>query len=193
MFAIQILAIDLLAEIMPLTCLTFDPPSDGIMKREPRNLEEHILNRLTSIQVILLGLLIGVLAFANFALFMVRQGTTFTVEISDPVLYARATTLTYLTIAFCQFVNILSHRFERTSIFNRNFFSNPILLGSIAGSIVLILLVVHTPVVRDFLRFAPPSPKDWLYVLGAAGVYLLVFETLKFFRRIRQPDYEKMG
>jgi len=29
--AIQILAIDLLAEIMPLTALTFDPPGDNIM------------------------------------------------------------------------------------------------------------------------------------------------------------------
>lgn len=183
--AIQILAIDLLAEIMPLTCLTFDPPSEGIMKREPRNLEEHILNRLTSIQVILLGLLIGVLAFANFALFMVRQGTTFTVEISDPVLYARATTLTYLTIAFCQFVNILSHRSEQRSVFSSNFFSNRILLGSIAGSVVLILLVIHLPVVKDFLRFAPPSHIDWLYVLGAAAVYLIVFEVLKIFKRMK--------
>lgn len=33
--AIQILAIDLLAEVLPLTCLTFDPPDEGIMKMPP--------------------------------------------------------------------------------------------------------------------------------------------------------------
>jgi Ca2+-transporting ATPase len=183
--AIQILAIDLLAEIMPLTFLTFDQPDKGIMEVPPRDLKEHILNRVTTLQVTFLGLLIGALAFANYALFMARAGTTFTLSSSDPVLYARATTITYLTIAFCQYVNILSHRFEGTSLFNRNFFSNRILLGSIAGSIGLILVVVYTPVVRDFLRFAPVSSADWVYVLGASAIYLLAFEAMKFFKRMR--------
>jgi len=187
-FAIQILAIDLLAEIMPLTCLTFDPAFEGIMKRPPRDLKEHILGRITSLEVIFLGLLIGTLAFANYALFMSRQGTVFTMDSVDPLLYARATTITYLTIAFCQFVNILSHRFERLSVFNSNFFSNRILLGSIGGSILLILVVVHTPGVRDFLRFAPLAWIDWLYVLGAAALYLFVFEALKLFRRTGGAD-----
>ena len=170
---------------MPLTFLTFDPPSKGIMKARPRNLGEHILNRITSVEVIFFGLLIGTLAFANYVLFMLRQGTIFTLQAADPLLYARATTITYLTIAFCQFVNILSHRFERTSLFNRNFFSNKILLGSIAGSIGLILVVVYVPLVGKFLRFAPVEPVDWLYVLCAAAVYLLAFEMMKFFRKMR--------
>lgn len=191
--AIQILAIDLLAEIMPLTFLTFDPPSEGVMKSPPRNLGEHILNRMTSIQVISLGLLIGVLAFANYVLFMSREGTTFTLNNVDPLLYSRATTITYVTIAFCQYVNILSHRFEFCSLFNWNFFSNRILLGSILLSVVLILVVVYTPVVRDFLRFAPVSPVDWMYVVGAAAVYLLAFETMKLFKRIRQPETQRAG
>ena len=60
--------------------------------------------------------------------------------------------------------------------------SNKILLGSIAGSIGLILIVVYIPVVRDFLRFAPISIADWLYVIGAAGIFILTFETIKIFR-----------
>lgn len=189
--AIQILAIDLLAEIMPLTCLTFDPGFEGIMKRPPRDLKEHILNRITSMEVIGLGLLIGVLAFSNYALFMNRHGITFTIGSADTLLYARATTITYLTIAFCQFANILSHRFERTSIFRGDFFSNPLLLLSIGGSIILILIVVHTPGVRDFLRFAPISLIDWTHVLGAAALYLAAFELLKMFRRLRKPLTDK--
>jgi Ca2+-transporting ATPase len=184
--AIQILAIDLLAEIMPLTCLTFDPPSEGVMKAPPRNLGDHILNKSTSLQVIFFGLLIGALAFANYALFMVRQGLTFTIDSADPLLYARATTITYLTIAFCQYVNILSHRFEYLSVFNRSFFSNRILLGSIACSIGIIIIVVYTPVIRDFLRFGPLMPLDWIYVLGGAALYLFVFEAMKVFKRMRR-------
>lgn len=184
--AIQILAIDLLAEIMPLTCLTFDPPSEGVMKAPPRNLGEHILNKITSLQVIFLGLLIGALAFANYALFMLREGTVFTIGNADPLLYARATTITYLTIAFCQYINILSHRFEYTSVFNRNFFSNKILLGSIAFSIALILIVVYSPIIRDFLQFGPLMLSDWIFVLGGAALYLFTFEVMKLIKRMRR-------
>lgn len=190
--AIQILAIDLLAEIMPLTFLTYDPPPDDVMKTAPRDPNDHILNRGSSLEVILLGILIGALAFANYALFMVRHGVTFTVleetgniDPSLAVLYAQAATVTYLTIGFCQFANILSRRYEKKSIFNRNFFSNRILLLSILGSIGLILLAIYLPWVSNFLRFHPPGLEDWTYVLGAAGVFLVVFEALKLFKRLR--------
>jgi Ca2+-transporting ATPase len=183
--AIQILAIDLLAEIMPLTFLTYDPPPPDAMKRPPRNMGEHIVNLQSAAEVIFLGLLIGGLSFANFALFMHRHGVTFTLESVDPLLYARATTVTYITIAFCQFANILSRRDDIRSILNRNFFSNRILLGSILGSIALIAIATHVPHIRDFLHFAPPSPGDWLYVLGATGVFLLVFEVMKVIKRLR--------
>ena len=188
--AIQILAIDLLAEIMPLTFLSYDPPPDDVMKNPPRDVGDHIVNLWTSLEVIFLGLVIGGLSFANYALFMSRSGTTFTVEAADPILYARATTVAYLTIAFCQFSNILSRRYEYGSIVNRNFFSNRILLFSILGSIALMLVAVYTPLVRRFLQFDPPGFVDWIYVVGAGGVYLLIFEVMKVFKRLRRRTVE---
>ena len=183
--AIQILAIDLLAEIMPLTFLTFDPPSPRIMQLPPRSVDAHIMNRSTSAEVIFLGLLIGALSFVNFALFMFREGITLTVDNADALLYARGTTIAYLTIAFCQFANILSRRYEFTSFFNRNIRENRILLGSIVGSVILICIAIYGPYISDFLRFARPSAVDWLYVLGAAVVYLFAFEIMKLFKRLR--------
>ncbi len=52
-------------------------------------------------------------------------------------------------------------------------------------SVVLILLAIYLPGVREFLRFHPPVLSDWGYVLGAAGVYLVAFEILKIFKRAR--------
>lgn len=184
--AIQILAIDLLAEIMPLTFLTYDPPPEDVMKQPPRNLGDHIVNRWTTLEVIFLGLMIGGLSFLNYALFMSRSGITFTVDAADPILYARATTIAYLTIAFCQFANILSRRYEYNSVLNRNFFSNRILLMSIAGSILLMLIVIYTPFLRNFLQFDPPALVDWLYVIGSGAAYLVIFEIMKVFKRLRR-------
>jgi Ca2+-transporting ATPase len=160
------------------------------MNTPPRDLKEHIMNRLTASEVILLGSFIGGLAFVNFGLYMLREGVIFTVDSADPVMYARATTITYLTIAYCQFANILSHRYEYTSLFSRTFWTNRLLLASILVSIGLMFLAVYGPHIRNFLRFAALSLTDWLYVLGAAGAYLIVFELLKAFKRSKGGKIE---
>lgn len=191
MMAIQILAIDLLAEVMPLTCLTFDPPAPGIMNSPPRDQTDHIMNTRTSPEILLLGALIGGLAFANYALGMFRSvdvAFSAAVEQPFPPAYLKATTLAFLTIAFCQYVNIMSRRYPRTSIFNRNFFGNRILLWSIAASIGLTLIAVYTPFISDFLYFRGPGPVDWLFVIGAALVYLGMFEVMKLLKRARHGN-----
>ncbi|MBN2566421.1 MAG: HAD-IC family P-type ATPase, partial [Candidatus Eisenbacteria bacterium] len=186
--AIQILAIDLLAEIMPLTALTFDPPGEGTMTSPPRDLNAHIMNRSASTEVAFLGGLIGTLSFINFALFMWRSGVTFTVDHTDTLLYARATTISYLTIAYCQFFNVLSRRFERETVFTRNFWTNKTLLWSIVVSIGMTTLAVYGPFIHRVLSFAHLSLLDWAYVVGAGLTYLLAFEIMKVFKRARYRE-----
>ncbi len=182
--AIQILAIDLLAEVMPLTFLTFDPPTEGIMQEPPRDLSAHIMNLSSSLEVVLLGTLIGILAFVNFGLFMSRTGITISTDAMGTINFAKATTLTYLTVAYCQFVNIFSRRYELDTIFSRNFFSNRILVGSVLFSIFMVYIGTNVPFIRSFLYFAPPSIKDFMYVLGAGAIFLGTFEALKAMKRM---------
>ena len=181
----QILAIDLLAEIGPLTMLTFDPPDKDLMTRRPRKPEEHMLSIWGGTEITLLGILIGGLAFLNFALFMSREGITLTVDSVNTMDYFKATVLSYATIVFCQFFNIFQRRSERISFFNRNFFTNRLLLASTAVSIGLVLLAIYGPYISNFLSFGPIAVTDWLFILGAAVCYLVVFEVLKSFKRIR--------
>lgn len=184
--AIQILAIDLLAEVMPLTFLTYDPPSKSVMQDLPRSMNDHIMNPKSSLEILMLGMLIGVLSFANFAFTGIREGITFMsgISLENPV-YMRAMTLAYLTIAFCQYANVLSRRFRYSSVFNRNIFTNRILLWSIFGSIALTLTVIYSPA-GGFLSFGKPTPLDWLCIAGSTAVYLFVFEMMKVGRRIRR-------
>lgn len=181
--AIQILAIDLLAEVMPLTFLTYDPPSRSIMQELPRSMEDHIMNRESSMEVLFLGMLIGALSFGNFAFTGIREGITFLsgTSLENPV-YGRAMTMAYLTIAFCQYANVLSRRFRYSSFFNRNLFTNRILLWSILGSIALTLAVIYSPAGR-FLSFGKPVLQDWLCIACSTSIYLFSFEMLKAGRR----------
>jgi len=71
---------------------------------------------------------------------------------------------------------------------SRNLFSNRILLLSILGSILLMLIAIYTPIVRRFLQFDPPGIVDWIYVVGAGFVYLVCFEIMKAFKRLRRKE-----
>jgi Ca2+-transporting ATPase len=177
--AIQILSIDLIAEILPLTALTFDPASEHLMKTPPRKQEDHIVNKHSFSEIMFLALLMGGLAFTNFYLFIngqseaVREGTQ---------LYARGTTISFLTIAFSQWVNIMSRRYEYRSIFNRNFFSNTKMLYSILISIAMVFIVIYSPI-NSFLGFAGVTLADWGRIVIAGGIFLLGHEGIKFFKR----------
>ncbi len=186
--AIQILAVDLLAEIMPLTFLCFDPPGPEVMQEPPRSRHEHILDITSGAEVILLGSLIGALAAGNYFLYMARHGLGVLTQdavatMPQKLSYMRASTMTWLTIGFCQWVNILSRRYRYTSIFHPNILTNKILLGSVFFSLGTVLIGVYVPGVSSFLQFAAIGPTDWLYVLAAAGVFLAAWEFLKFFKR----------
>lgn len=179
---IQILAIDLLAEILPLTALTFDPGSRDLMTSPPRSQKEHILNRYTMAEILFLGFLMGALGFANFVVFMGRTGAELT---PTHDLYPRATTLSYATIVFCQFVNILSRRYTYDSFFNNNFWSNKKILWSIGISIGLTLIAIYAPFVNSFLGFAPLKIGDWVSVFTAAAFFLLAHEIMKALKGYR--------
>jgi Ca2+-transporting ATPase len=180
---IQILAIDLLAEILPLTALTFDPGSKDLMTSPPRRQEEHILNRNIMFEVLFLGFLMGTLAFVNFVVFMGRTGTELTMT---HVLYPRATTLSYATIVFCQLANIMSRRYNYDSFFSRNLWSNKAMLWSMVVSIGLTLTVIYVPFINRLLGFGPLTISDWVFVLAAAVMFLLAHEIIKAAKRSRR-------
>ncbi len=179
---IQILAIDLLAEILPLTALTFDPSSKDLMTSPPRRQEEHILNKNIMFEVLFLGFLMGALAFVNFVVFMGRTGAELTMT---HVLYPRATTLSYATIVFCQLTNIMSRRYKYDSLFNGNFWSSKAILWSMVISIGLTLAVIYVPFISRLLGFAPLTISDWVFVLAAAAIFLLAHEIIKATKRSR--------
>jgi Ca2+-transporting ATPase len=144
-----------------------------------------MLNWLSGVEITFMGTVIGTLAFLNFYLFMQRNSISLTVNDVGTMYYLKATALSYCTIVFCQYVNILQRREERVSIFNKNFFSNKLLLISILLTIGLVGIIIYVPYINDFLAFGPLNITDWAFVIGSSLVYLLVFEGLKFFKRMK--------
>jgi P-type Ca2+ transporter type 2C len=171
----QILAIDLVAELLPIAALGWDKADHELMKEEPRNPHDHILNGEAIKDLLICGLIIGGLAFANYIFFAARYGVDLHEFESGSNFHMRATTLTYLTIVLCQFVNILQRRSVH-GIFTRYQLHNKQLWMAFGASILFVLNIIYNPAIAPYFRSGPLTYTDWLYALGAAGLFLAIRE-----------------
>ncbi len=172
--AVQILAIDLVGEMLPLTAITFDPPEETLMEKPPRNLKDHIINRRSYLNLIFYGFWMGAAGFFSF--FMVYKFGSGTVESGRAAAYTG--------IIFCQFMNILSRRTERT-IFTRHLFSNLYLWGSFVISLVAISLLIYIPSISIWFGFDSLATSDLIYPVIGAAAFLLLHELGKAFNFLR--------
>jgi Ca2+-transporting ATPase len=172
--AVQILAIDVVAELFPITALGWDPAQRELMHDKPRNLRDHIINRKSVIEFISFGILSAGLAYANFAFFAYRSGLSLTNLADHHALYASATILTYLTIVLCQFVNLFLVRTDdHEPFFTSYIWSNPRLLIAFGLSFLAILAIIYVPAIQPYFGSGPLSGLDWITAGVCALAYLI--------------------
>ncbi|MEE4300456.1 MAG: cation-transporting P-type ATPase [Pseudomonadales bacterium] len=165
--AVQILSIDLIGEMLPLMALTFDPPEAELMKRPPRRLGSRIVDRRRLVELVCLGMLMGLGGY--FAFFMVLQTGG-----STPSAQAAA----FLGIVLIQFMNILSRR-TGGSVFGRHLLSNGPLLASLLLSFAIVALITSVPAIGSWFGFEALRLQDWLWPVVAALAFLTCFELMK--------------
>jgi Ca2+-transporting ATPase len=176
----EILAIDMIAELFPIAALGWDQADGELMGDKPRDPHDHILNRYSITDLLWCGILIGGFAFANFMLFFSRNGVEAAhVNVANPSLYAKATTLTYLTIVLCQLLNILQRR-SRRGLFTRYQLHNRALAVAMAASLFCVLNIIYNPLINTYFGAGPLSAIDWLYALGAAVLFVLIREVQRY-------------
>jgi Ca2+-transporting ATPase len=171
---VQILSVDMLAEIMPLAALTFDAGEEGLMKEYPRNLKEHVLNWKSLQGLIFYGFWIGAMAFFSFVMVHKVEGGS----------VASGRAAAYLGIVFGQFMNILSARTEK-SFFNRYLFTNPQLWASFAISLGLISIIIYVRSVSAWFGFEAVSLHHLIYPAMSALLILVLHEGRKLLKKFQ--------
>jgi P-type Ca2+ transporter type 2C len=169
--AIQILAIDVVAQIFPVTALGWDPPLTRLMHEHPRDLHDHILNRRSAFEFISYGAVASILAYTNFLFYFLRHHISPEHLATTAEPYLQATILTYVTLVLCQFVSLLIVRSPGQPLFGRYLWSNKKLLAAFAISFFCILNIVYNPVVQPYFSSGPLGFQDWLTAFGFAALY----------------------
>ncbi len=172
----QILAIDLLGELLPIAALGRDPEEGSVMKHAPRDPKSHIVGLRSIGNLMYAGSIIGVLAIGNYLLFFQREGSAPFAGPVDASLVAQATTMTYVTVLVCQFFNITQRRSER-GLFTRYIFSNPTYWLACVAGIAIMLAIVYVPWLQVAFRTGPLDATDWGFVLLAAVIFVAIREA----------------
>ncbi|HSX45221.1 MAG TPA: cation-transporting P-type ATPase [Candidatus Saccharimonadales bacterium] len=172
----EILAIDLIAELFPIAALGWDPADSEVMSDYPRDPHDHILNKRSILDLLWCGIIIGGFAFTNYLLFFRRHGVAAGSVVAGSQLHMKATALTYLTIVLCQLLNILQRR-STNGLFTRYQFHNKQLGFAFLASLTCVGFIIYNPVIAPYFGAGPLALVDWAYALGAAALFVLIREV----------------
>jgi Ca2+-transporting ATPase len=185
--ATQILWINLLTDAAPALAVGVDPVDPGVMKRAPRRRSDRVIDRDMWISFFIAGLTMAVATLT--VLDMELPGGFFEVATHD-MTFAR--TMAFTTLVFCQLFNVFNSRSDFGSAFS-NLFSNKLLWGAIAISVLLQIAVVYVPFLNTAFDTTPIELADWGVCIAMASLVLWVEEIKKFILRATGYADRKTG
>lgn len=169
----QILAIDLIGELLPISALGRDKPEHSLMHESTKAYKEPVFSRRATSGFIASGLLIAGLAFSNYVLFFDRHDLPASLAPDDSQLHLQAMTLTYLTLLLCQLANILIQRSDK-GLFTRYQLSNHLLWLAIGASLSITAVLMYVPFVGQFFMTTALGLHDVLWALLAAALFIAI-------------------
>ncbi|MGK2904790.1 MAG: cation-translocating P-type ATPase, partial [Desulfuromonadales bacterium] len=169
---IQILWINLVTDGIPAIALGFEEAEEDVMKRPPHNPKEGIFARGLGWQIILMGLIVGLVSVAAGYWFW-NGGTGSNAW----------QTMVFTMLTFCQMAYALCVRKQQQSLFTYSWLSNPMLLLAVSVTLLLQLIVIYVPFFNTVFRTTPLSWGELGVCVAGAGIIAAISELKKLFLR----------
>jgi Ca2+-transporting ATPase len=169
---LQILWINLVTDGLPALALAVEPAERDIMRRPPNDPAESLLGRGGLTRILLTGLMMGLVTLG--AGYWYWQGG-----------WASWQTLLFTVLTLSQMANVLAVRSARQSLFRVGLLTNRALLGAVALTLLLQLLVVYLPVMQELFGTVPLGGWDLCLALVLSAAVLWVDEAVKWLARGR--------
>ena len=176
LLATQILWINLITDSWPALAMGVDPPTDDVMARKPRRINERLIDGRMWSGVFQIGVVVAVVTLLTMDMFLPGG----LIEGSHDLATARTAGFTVLVLA--HLFNAFNARSETASAF-ANFFSNRWLLGALVLSLLLQVAVVNVGFLNLAFGTVPLSLNQWLQCAAMASGVLWYSELRKWVGR----------
>jgi len=163
----QLIVLEMLILLLPTLALSWDVQPEKL--RQPQISKHHLKEMLG------VNLLASIIVIANFLLFFVRHHLAISYMNPQTYLYAQATTLSMLTFALCQWINMLFLRAdEHKTVFSSFLFKNLQFYLMSLGSLIVLGFIIYTPKLETFFGTYSLGLSDWLLALAMVAIYGLL-------------------
>jgi Ca2+-transporting ATPase len=169
---LQILWLNLVTDGLPAMAFAVEPAEPGVMQRPPTPLGESLLGSDRGRRIVIRGAALTVLTLVPVYLLWDAGEDSWQ-------------TVLFSSIAFAELAGGFAMRSERVSLRRLGPFTNRALVGAVALTAVLQVVLVAVPFLRDLLGLEPLAAAEWLLVAGIALAYLVVVELDKALHRRR--------
>ncbi len=182
---VQILAIDLITDILPAIGLGNEPPESDIMQRPPRRRSERLVSFRTFLRSYgVIGPVEAALSFGSFFVVLYAGGWQWGEPVaSDAPLYGQAAGAFLATIIFSQIGNVMACRTNRQSALHYLTRLNHWIAIGIIVEICFILAIIYTPQLHRLFSTEALSPQIWGLILLAPLVIFTIEELRKWLVR----------
>jgi len=163
---LQILWLNLVTDGLPAMALALEPPERGVMRRPPTPLGESLLGTDRGRRILVRGAALTVIVLVPAYLLWNAGDDAWQ-------------TVLFTSIAFAELAGGFAMRSEGVSLRRLGVLTNRTLVGAVALTVALQVLLVVVPVARDVLGLQPLTAAHWLLVSGVALAYLAFLELDK--------------
>lgn len=154
---LQILWINMTTAVLLGLPLAFEPIERGIMRRQPRRLDQPVLDAHLIRRIVLVSLLLLAGAFGLFLLEL-KQGHTL----------AEARTVAVNVFVMVEMTYLFNCRSLTRGFWSQGLFSNPWIWAGVGIMLGLQLLLTYVPVMNQLFQTAPIGVAEWLEIVAVA-------------------------
>lgn len=172
---IQILWINLVTDGVPGLALAVEKAEQGIMRRKPVPHDEGILSRGLGIDILWVGILMG----------LVSLGVGYWAFLAGLDL-ATWRTMVFTTLTMAQMGNALAIRATHDSLWQIGLFSNRLMVYAVFVTFLLQLALIYMPFFQGIFRTVALTPGQLGLSLLVSLTVLIAVEAVKWVRRRRE-------
>jgi magnesium-transporting ATPase (P-type) len=184
LLVVQVLAIDLVIDVIPSLALSREPPELGIMQEPPRSIKERLFTGKVFVRSFYIGTIIALGALYGSLSTWMAGGWTFGAPLAatDP-LYIKGVTMTFAGIVVAQAGNVLACRTSKQSIFKTSVNKNKWIIWGIIAQISILAVLIYAPLMQNVFGTTALNWTDWIFLIGLALIVIVAEEIRKFLVR----------